>query len=1166
MRFVDSKLSVTPTDLSNFLSCRHRNALELSVADGARKRPVWNEPLTETLAELGKNHEAAYIETLKSQGRSIEDLSDVMNRELAVQRTEEAMKGGVDIIAQAGLANGDWFGRPDVLLKTLSRASKFGEWSYEPVDAKLARETRGGAILQLGVYCDLLSFAQGCAPEWFYVVGPGQGGKEHDLRPYRFSEYAAYFRLMRAKMEETLDKPHEDLEQIFEAEPVEHCSVCPWSQHCKEWWKSVDHLSLVAGLSRNQRRELSEQGVSTVAELSALQSPLPFKPQRGSIAGLERARDQARVQVASRGKSRPVYEFVAASGSSESEEPTGLARLPAPSPGDIFFDLEGDPMAGDKVREYLFGLVTIEADGSEKYHCWWATNRHEERLGFEAVMDFISERLETYQELHIYHYASYEETALKRLMGRYATRMDELDRLLRGKRLVDLYAVVRHGLRVGVERYSLKNLEPLYDLEREVELPKASRALALMEQALELGRVEQITPELKEVVRLYNRDDCVSTRRLRDWLEERRTELIQSGVDVKRPEQPDDSPSEEIDERDQEVEALRSRLLDGVSEERDERSDEEQARYQLAYLLDWHRREEKANAWEDFRLEKLDVEELQDERKAVTFSKFENVVGFKGRRQICSYRYPYQEIDLRIGDKLRLNHRQPDTKKKIYFGTVVSHSREDCILELAMAASLQPSEPEALLVDNYIPPGKMSQVILHFGYQTADAGSLNRLPRGCQRALLLRETPCLIEGRFSPPIGTRKESVADYAARIVTKLDGTVLPIQGPPGAGKTYTGARMITAAVKAGLKVGITATSHKVINNLLQAVAREAESAGVKVKLGHKVSSSSSDDETDGEVTFFEDNGRALAALRAREVQVLGGTAWLWAREDFEASVDLLFVDEAGQVSLANTLAVAQCAASLVLLGDPQQLEQPSKGSHPDDVGISALQHILGEAETIPPDRGLFLSVTWRLHPSICAFTSELFYAGQLRSKEGLDRQAILGGAFEGSGLWLCEVEHDGNTSSSDEEAEEVVRIVTQLLSPGVRWRDQQGEERPMTPSDIRIVAPFNAHVNKIQERLRQAALDDVPTGTVDKFQGQEAPVSIYSMATSHPEDAPRGMEFLYSLNRLNVATSRARYAAIVVASPRLFEPECHTPEQMRWANALCRFREMAWVSSAQ
>ena len=1154
MRFVDSKLSVTPTDLSNFLSCRHRNALELSVADGARKRPVWNDPLTETLAELGKNHEAAYIETLKSQGRSIEDLSDVMNRELAVQRTEEAMKGGVDIIAQAGLANGDWFGRPDVLLKTLSRASKFGEWSYEPVDAKLARETRGGAILQLGVYCDLLSFAQGCAPEWFYVVGPGQGGKEHDLRPYRFSEYAAYFRLMRAKMEETLDKPHEDLEQIFEAEPVEHCSVCPWSQHCKEWWKSVDHLSLVAGLSRNQRRELSEQEVSTVAELSALQSPLPFKPQRGSIAGLERARDQARVQVASRGKSRPVYEFVAASGSSESEEPTGLARLPAPSPGDIFFDLEGDPMAGDKVREYLFGLVTIEADGSEKYHCWWATNRHQERVGFEAVMDFISERLETYPDLHIYHYAPYEEAALKRLMGRYATRMDELDRLLRGKRLVDLYAVVRHGLRVGVERYSLKNLEPLYDLEREVELPKASRALALMEQALELGRVEQITPELKEVVRLYNRDDCVSTRRLRDWLEERRTELIQSGVDVERPEQPDDSPSEEIDERDQEVEALRSRLLDGVSEERDERSDEEQARYQLAYLLDWHRREEKAGWWEYFRLLSLADEEFLEERKALGGLAFSHVVETRKRSQVQRYQYPPQEADVKAGD-------QPKKLDGVTFGKIVGHTPEDCFVEILVGPSRQTDRPDTLLFHTHVPTNAQKEALLALGYRTADAGGLNKITRGCQRALLLRETPRLIESRFSPPIGTRKESVADYAARIVTKLDGTVLPIQGPPGAGKTYTGARMITAAVKAGLKVGITATSHKVINNLLQAVAREAESAGVKVNLGHKVSSSSSDDETDGEVTFFKDNGRALAALRAREVQVLGGTAWLWAREDFEASVDLLFVDEAGQVSLANTLAVAQCAASLVLLGDPQQLEQPSKGSHPDDVGISALQHILGEAETIPPDRGLFLSVTWRLHPSICAFTSELFYAGQLRSKEGLDRQAILGGAFEGSGLWLCEVEHDGNTSSSDEEAEEVVRIVTQLLSPGVRWRDQQGEERPMTPSDIRIVAPFNAHVNKIQERLRQAALDDVPTGTVDKFQGQEAPVSIYSMATSRPEDAPRGMEFLYSLNRLNVATSRARCAAIVVASPRLFEPECHTPEQMRWANALCRFREMAW-----
>jgi superfamily I DNA and/or RNA helicase len=300
---------------------------------------------------------------------------------------------------------------------------------------------------------------------------------------------------------------------------------------------------------------------------------------------------------------------------------------------------------------------------------------------------------------------------------------------------------------------------------------------------------------------------------------------------------------------------------------------------------------------------------------------------------------------------------------------------------------------------------------------------------------------------------------------------------------------------------------------------------------------------------------NDEALRSLQSGAVNVLGGTSWLWCREEFSDSVDVLFVDEAGQMSLANVLACTPAGRNLVLLGDPQQLEQPQKGSHPEGSDISALAHLLDGRRTISEGKGLFLAETWRLHPAICRFTSELFYEGRLFSHEGLERQNIQAPEpFSGADLWFVPVIHEGNQSYSAEEVEEVSAIIKFLTRAGSTWTDRHGDRKNLTVQDILIVAPYNDQVNRLREKL-----PDAQVGTVDKFQGQEAAVVIYSMAASSAEDAPRGMEFLYNLNRFNVATSRAHCACIVVGSPRLFAPECRTPHQLELANALCRYAEL-------
>ena len=376
-----------------------------------------------------------------------------------------------------------------------------------------------------------------------------------------------------------------------------------------------------------------------------------------------------------------------------------------------------------------------------------------------------------------------------------------------------------------------------------------------------------------------------------------------------------------------------------------------------------------------------------------------------------------------------------------------------------------------------------------------------------------------------------------------------------PPGAGKTYTAARMICALVKAGRRVGVTANSHKVIRNLLDKVLQAANEMDVDLCCIQKPKAEDIEPDQD-QLKFTKDNDGIFTALSSGRCHVAGATHFLWAREDAHDTLDVLVVDEAAQMSLANTLAVAQCAQTLILLGDPQQLDQPTQGTHPDGTGVSSLEHLLAGAHTIPADRGLFLERTFRLHPEICAFHSEMFYDGKLFAQDGCDQQVIVAdGPIPGHGLHYLPVVHTGNQSASIEEADAVARLVGTILESNTRWTDRAGNTKVLTLGDIVIITPYNAQVFEIQQRLPGARV-----GTVDKFQGQEAPIAIYSMATSSYADAPRGMEFLYSANRFNVAISRAQCLAILVASPAIFEAECKTPRQMQLANAFCRYLEKA------
>lgn len=1128
MQKIDKNLMFSASDLVGHLNCRHLTALDLAVVNGEIDKPeVWRDPQLEALWERGAIHEQKYIEHLQASGLEVVKIPGIDITDSTMQQTQEAMRNGEKIIAQGTFSSNGWCGRVDIL-RRIEIPSKLGGWSYEVIDTKLARETKGGTVLQLCLYSDLLAQVQGLPPEFMYVVIPWSG---FEPKQYRFHDYAAYYRRVKSSLEQ-MAIGSENSETY--PDPKEHCDICRWHFECDEKRREDDHLCLVAGITKIQINELKRRETDTTSELAVLPLPIPWKPDRGSAHSYTRIREQARLQVEVRKNKKQAFEILPV------EAGFGFNCLPSPSEGDIFLDFEGDPFVGEHGLEYLLGYQYKDA-GRLKYVGNWALNRKDEKKVFESFVDFVMTQWARYFDLHIYHFASYEPSALKRLMGRYATREEEIDRMLRAKLFVDLSSIARQCVRAGVESYSLKKLEPIYDFKRNIDLKVASKSLSSVQICLELNEIDGITKESKAIIESYNHDDCASLYYLRNWLEKRREELLAKGEKVERPQLGDGSASENITEWLAKINSLVDILTKDIPIAPEERTSEQHGRWILANILDWHRREEKAIWWEYFRLAGLSAEDLLDEKAGLSGLTFIGSAGGTARAPIHRYKFPPQETELRGKESLNVVGGNK-------LGSVESVSFNDFTIDIKKRMDSKDVHPQAIFSHDVVNTKELANSLVRLGEYVANKGLTGIGPYQAARDLLMREMPRI----GSEKIRNENEKIDKAAVRVALNFQGGIFPIQGPPGAGKTYTGAQMICALVKQGKKVGITANSHKVIRHLLDNVIKYANEMHLDL---HCVQKAGEPEDNRPCLTFVRTNEEVFNALNGK-CQVVGGTAWLWSREDAFESVDALFVDEAAQMSLAHVLAVAQAGKTLVLIGDPQQLDQPMQGSHPEGTDVSALNHILGDEQTILPEKGLFLEETWRLHPSICAFTSELFYDNKLKSQPGLEVQVIKSsGVIRGSGLCFIPVEHKGNQNSSPEEAEAVRVIVKNILDTNSTWIDHDGTERKVTLDDILIITPYNAQVFEMQQLLPGARV-----GTVDKFQGQQAPVAIYSMATSSHADAPRGMEFLYSLNRLNVATSRAKCISILIGAPEVFETECRTPRQMKLANAFCRYLELA------
>ncbi|WP_245854902.1 TM0106 family RecB-like putative nuclease [Flavimobilis soli] len=1079
---------------------------------------------------------------------------------------------------QAELFDGTFSGRADFLVRT--------DDGYAVYDTKLARHAKVTAVLQLAAYADQLQRAGiTVAPEAHLVLG------DRTTSTHRIDDIVPLLRFRRSRVEALVEQHMRATEPIAWGAPgITACGRC---DTCQEEVAAHRDVLLVANLSTVQRARLNAAGIETIDDLAASDGPVPGIS-GGTLATL---RAQARLQVIQSppdgdaptlpdGRPRITVDVFA---------PEALRRLPRPDAGDIYFDFEGDPLwaedgSVDWGLEYLFGLVTEPSskDDEPPFVPIWAHDRAQEKKALERFLALVVERRAQHPGMHVYHYAPYETTALKRLVGRHGIGEDVLDDLLRSGVFVDLYAIVRASLRTSQPSYSIKYLEPLYTPTARAGVTNAQDSITEYAEACRLrdtGDTDGFEAKLDEIG-AYNRDDCISTRRLRDWLLARAAEhgVHPTAGSASAPDDGATTAQPAPSELALRIQAAQAALLAHVRDDvaRPDRTPDEQALAMLAAAMDYHRREERPAWWEHFDRLATPVDEWTS-RSA--FRPAETTPGVlevhaadwqapvKPKRTWCRTLTVVGQLepgtDLTEGTTVWPVYRGPagDGMKGSATGDLVWNPSGAKVLEIrsdgeqttlvlaescpggqsgwtALPVALAPSitslgKPLATAITDLA-----ERVVQSLG--SPDAGG-PELPPLAMLDLLRRVPPRLREGAAWPTEEEREHDPIAAITRTVRTLDGSYLAVQGPPGTGKTHTGSHVIAELVAAGWKVGVVAQSHAVVENMLRAVQKagvDPDQIAKKPPTDQPV-----EDGADHPWVPLKDE-KTFAGFFARHDAtgtgyVVGGTAWDFAspRKLPDGGYDLLVVDEAGQFALANTLAVAQAARNVMLLGDPQQLPQVSQGVHPEPVETSALGWLMGDHTTLPDHLGFFLAESWRMHPAVCDAVSRLSYDGRLTSRPGVAETRSLDGVEPGVRTVL--VEHHGNATVSDAEADEVVAQVAAVV--GRRWQDPAAktpEDRPLAAADVLVVAAYNAQVAAIRHRLDRAGFRDTRVGTVDKFQGREAPVAIVSFAASSGAEVPRGIGFLLNRNRVNVAVSRAKHHAVIVRSPALVDHLPTTP----------------------
>lgn len=1126
---------LTPSKITAWLDCAHFLTLRHEVDSGVRE-PAANMfgEMAQMLMEKGLEHEKAVLEYYRASGRDVFEVPDWdrghESFEQWVARVGDVLGAGHDVIFQMPFVHDGIRGIADFLVRIVDDD---GTVSYEPVDAKLARNAaKPGHVLQLCFYAEAIAAQTGAMPEQVHIhLGSGT------VETIRVDDVIAYWRRLRTQLAELVAEP--PTEQTS-PEPCDHCVFCEFEQICDAEWRAADSLVHVAGVRSADRALLEADGIDTIAGLADLDREVDDLDVERTVRMIRQASLQVQARNAPEGQ-RPPFQLLAPSvpaidlpdGDSEPVEPelTGFAALPAPDDGDIFLDYEGHPFwKADVGLFFLFGFIERNDAGAWVFKAFWAHDQPEEAQATQDLVGYLAARRAQFPNMHVYHYNHTERSSLARLAADYGVAERPLERLINTGLFVDLFPIVTGAMQVGVESYGLKHIETLTDYKRSHDIDQGAGAVVEYEQWM--GDRDQT--RLDRIAR-YNEDDVRATMAVRDWLVDHRPDDIGWRDAVLEPKVAD----EELDAR---IEALHA-FGPGTVE------------HLMGDLLGYWRRERKVVSADCLRLSMADEADQIESLGAIARLSFEGFedkysdkTGKKLKWPVAVFSFPPQPLDADIDQGS--NMIVALSEQEWAFFTLADIDRA--------AGTLQVSWNQSMIDAGVFPTSLVYYVNFDEGAKLVALCDLaDQMLAGDATAVghaILRNDPPNFSDGHGPVGGV---FVGDYTAICdwAPHLNTSFVPIQGPPGTGKTFTGAHVIRTLVNAGKRVGVTAMSHHAIDNLMEAVSERFDEEGDKLRAVRK---SPGVGNLAG-VDYVNVNEQCATG----SYDVIAGTSWLFASQSMRDNpVDVLIIDEAGQLGLADTLAASISATNVILLGDPQQLPQVAKASHPHRSGGSALEHLLGEnVRTVSPERGVLLDVTWRMHPDVCGFISDVMYEGKLTSETSCAGQTT----SAGTGLRWIRAEHHGHATESPEEAALVVNTIEALI--GTDWTDQHGTTSPLTTDDFIVVTPYNDQRRCIETALEaNPATAGVPVGSVDKFQGREAAVVLYSLATSSADFMPRTADFLFSKNRLNVAISRARCLAYLICTDDLLDTRARTVEEMELISALCSFVEEAEVRAAK